>query len=239
MKKKILGVLGGMGPAAGARLISLITEFTAAEREQDHMEIMLHSLPSIPDRTDFILGKSELSPLPQMQAAVRALTASGAEIIAVPCNTAEFFHAELQPYCPVQILRTAYESARFAAAKGTKKLGILATEGTVRAEIYQKHLSSLGIDFFAPEQAMQEKINTVIYSRIKKSLPSEKGVLKEAEAYFRKNGCDAAVLGCTELSLLPNLRGNAFFIDSLSVLASVCVKKCGYPQSEKCKLFYT
>jgi aspartate racemase len=58
MKKKILGVLGGMGPAAGARLISLITEFTAAEREQEHMEIILHSLPSIPDRTDFILGKS-------------------------------------------------------------------------------------------------------------------------------------------------------------------------------------
>ena len=58
MKKKILGVLGGMGPSASARFLALITEFTKAECEQEHIEILLHSLPTIPDRTDFILGSS-------------------------------------------------------------------------------------------------------------------------------------------------------------------------------------
>ncbi len=239
MKKKILGVLGGMGPAASARFLALVTEFTEAEHEQDHMEILLHSLPSIPDRTDFILGKSRLSPLPKMKDTVCSLTLSGAEIIAVPCNTAEYFHRELQAICPVPILRTAYESARFAAARGIKKLGIMATEGTVHSEIYQKHLTSLGVDFFVPEQSVQEKINELIYHRIKKSLTPKACTLEDAEAYFRQNGCDAAVLGCTELSLLPLMGENEFFIDSLSVLAAVSVHKCGYTLSNKGMLFYT
>jgi aspartate racemase len=236
MKKKILGVLGGMGPAAGARLISLITEFTAAEQEQEHIEIMLHSLPSIPDRTDFILGKSPRSPLPKMKSAILALFEAGAEIIAVPCNTAEYFHSELQAQCPVPILRTAYESAKFAASRRVKKLGIIATEGTVYSEIYQNHLRLLGVDFCIPEKTMQSEITSLIYSGIKKSLPVETDILQSFENELRKKGCDAAVLGCTELSLLP-LKDKGFFIDSLSVLAAVCVNACGYTLNDKGRIF--
>ena len=238
MEKKILGVLGGMGPAASARFLALITEFTDAKREQEHMDILLHSIPSIPDRTDFILGISTCSPLPKMKKAVCELTSAGAQIIAIPCNTAEYFHSELQSSCPVPILRTAYESAAFAAKKGLKRLGIMATEGTVCSGIYQNHLGCFGIDAFIPERGMQAKINDLIYKRIKKSLAPDECIAEKAEAYFRKNGCDAAVLGCTELSLLPGVEENRFFIDSLSVLAAVCVRKCGYPLSTKGR-FYT
>ncbi len=239
MKKKVLGVLGGMGPAASARFLALITEFTAAERDCEHIEILFHSLPSIPDRTDFILGKSKHSPLPKMKSAIRALFEAGAEIIAVPCNTAEYFHSELQASCPVPILRIAYESAEFAASRGIKKLGIIATEGTVYAGIYQNYLNSLEMDFIVPEKNVQSKITALIYSRIKKSLPPEADILKSFKDEFEQKGCDAAVLGCTELSLLPRTEENEFFIDSLSVLAAACVRACGYRLSEKGKLFYT
>jgi len=233
MKKKILGVLGGMGPSASARFLALITEFTKAECEQEHIEILLHSLPTIPDRTDFILGKSANSPLPYMQTSIRKLTGAGAEIIAVPCNTAEYFHSEMQASCPVRVMRTAYESARFAAARGVKRLGILATEGTLLAGIYQNHLASLGVGFALPSQATQKEITRLIYSHIKKSIPPEQGSLVRAESELREKGCDAAVLGCTELSLIPFDSKSGFFIDSLSVLAAACVKACGYPLSEK------
>ena len=155
-----MGVLGGMGPAASARFYALLTEFTKAERDSEHMEILIHSLPTIPDRTDFILSKSRLSPLPSISRAILSLASHGAEIIAVPCNTAEFFYEELAAKTPVPILRTAYTACRFAAARGVKKLGILATEGTVRAEIYAKYLTSLGIDFALPSEKSQKSINS-------------------------------------------------------------------------------
>ena len=167
MQKKILGVLGGMGPAASARFSRLLTEFTLAENDGGHMETLLHSLPQIPDRTDFILGRSLISPLPAMSTAVLRLAEAGVGLIAVPCNTAEFFHSGLQALCPVPILRTAYESAHFAAVRGVKKLGIIATEGTVKAGIYEKHLTALGVGFDLPSVEMQAEISSLIYWRIK------------------------------------------------------------------------
>ena len=233
MQKKILGVLGGMGPAASARFYSMLTEFTLAEDDGAHMEILLHSLPQIPDRTDFILGKSALSPMPAMRTSVLRLAEAGAGLIAVPCNTAEFFHGGLQALCPVPILRTAYESARFAAMRRVKKLGIIATEGTVKAGIYEKHLTALGVGFALPSAEMQAEISSLIYGSIKKSLPCDESVLLRAARELKKEGCDAAVLGCTELSLVPIQSEHEFFIDSLAVLAARCVALCGYPLSEK------
>ena len=164
---KTLGILGGLGPAASVYFYQLITEHTKALRDQDHLDIVLFSKASIPDRTDFILGKSANSPLPYMQTSIRKLTGAGAEIIAVPCNTAEYFHSEMQASCPVRVMRTAYESARFAAARGVKRLGILATEGTLLAGIYQNHLASLGVGFALPSQATQKEITRLISDTMK------------------------------------------------------------------------
>lgn len=239
MHKKILGVLGGMGPAASARFCEAVTEFTFAEREQEHMELLLLSTPQIPDRTEYILGRSQHSPLPAMQKAALRLAAAGAEIIAVPCNTAEYFYAELSAVCPVPILRTAAESARFAAMRGVRKLGIMATEGAIKAGIYQKALAEHGVAYALPCERTQRQISELIYAQIKKGMPCKSGVLEGAARELRAKGCDAAVLGCTELSLAMADDKNEFFIDSLSVLAARAVSLCGYPLSEKGKTFGT
>lgn len=237
MSKKTLGVLGGMGPAASARFYSLLTEFTKATCDSEHMEILLHSFPQIPDRTAFILGKCTQSPLPEMSAAIAGIISCGADIIAIPCNTAEYFHAELQAVCPVPILRTAYLSARFACLRGVKKLGILATDGTVSAGIYQEHLKKLGVGFALPCEKTQSKISELIYAYVKGSITTDNRELLRAAIELREKGCDAAVLGCTELSLIPRGTEEKFFIDSLSVLAAACVSLCGYPLSAKGKLY--
>ena len=92
---KTLGILGGLGPAASVYFYQLITEHTKAARDQDHLDIVLVSKASIPDRTEFILGKSPDSPLPSMAEGVRSLAQAGAELIAVPCNTAHYFYDEI------------------------------------------------------------------------------------------------------------------------------------------------
>lgn len=230
MAKKVLGILGGMGPAASARFYTLLTQFTKAASDSEHMKILLTSATDIPDRTAFILGKSGDNPLPKMQKAAKELAEAGAELIAVPCNTAEYFHADLQKLCPVPVLRTVHESCKHAARLGVRKLGIMATEGTVHAQIYQKALAEFGIDFALPSERGQATLNGIIYGALKKSLPPDKNGFRAVAEDLALRGCDAIVLGCTELSLIPldETDKKYHFIDSLEVLAKKSIVLCGY-----------
>ncbi len=230
MNKKVLGILGGMGPAASAHFYTMLTKFTKASCDGEHMKLLLLSATDIPDRTAFILGKSRANPLPRMKEAAACLAAAGAELIAVPCNTAEYFHADLQKACPVPILRTAHESAAFAAEQGVRKLGIMATEGTVRARIYHRALAEFGIIPVTPGARGQEKLNAIIYESVKKSLPPDKAAFRDVAEELYARGCDTIVLGCTELSLvtLDETDKKYAFIDSLAVLAKKSIALCGY-----------
>ena len=89
MKK--LGIIGGLGPMATAYFLQLLTRMSDAASDQEHMEILLHSKPQIPDRTRFILGQSPENPLPRMIEIGIGLKEQGAELIAIPCVTAHYF----------------------------------------------------------------------------------------------------------------------------------------------------
>jgi aspartate racemase len=235
MEKKILGVLGGMGPAASARFYTMLTDFTFAGSDGEHMRILIRSYPDIPDRTEFILGKSKESPLREMWRGELELAASGAQVIALPCNTAEYFYNDLQSLCPVPIISAVKASAEAAAARKIKRLGIMATEGSVKARVYQNTLESLGIDWVIPNANEQQVITDIIYGRVKRNLPVDKNLICRIADGLLSRGCDAIVLGCTELSLIP--MDDCFqkynFIDSLAALAEKCVLTCGYSLSPK------
>ncbi|MBQ7290327.1 MAG: amino acid racemase [Clostridia bacterium] len=235
MDKKTLGILGGMGPAASAHFYTLLTQLTKAEHDFEHMKIILCSAPNIPDRTEYILRNSADNPLHEMEQAAKTLVRAGAELIAVPCNTAEYFHTDLQKLCPVPILRTVHETCAYAAASGVQKLGIMATNGTVKAEIYQKELLAFGIDFAVPSEHGQNLLHNIIYNGIKKARCFEKAVFFAVADELRSQGCDAIALGCTELSLIsPNEKARDYnFIDSLEVLAKRSIQLCGYELREK------
>ena len=89
MKKA--GIIGGLGPKAMVYFLQLITEMTDAKTDQEHMELLIHSMPQTPDRTKFILGKSSENPLPFMMESGKELVSRGAEFIAIPCITAHYF----------------------------------------------------------------------------------------------------------------------------------------------------
>jgi aspartate racemase len=230
MKKKILGILGGMGPAASARFYSLITNFTKAESDGEHIKILISSATDIPDRSDYILGNSTKSPLPKIIQNIEFLEHSGAEVIALPCNTAEYFRETVEMHCRAPILHTVHEACVFAAKTNVKKLGIMATNGTVKAEIYQKELRLLGIDFVLPSAYWQETLHNIIYNGIKRSEKFEISDFFDVANELMFHGCDAIALGCTELSLIPETKkyGKYNFIDSLEILAKSAIKLCGY-----------
>ncbi len=226
---KTLGILGGLGPAASVYFYQMITEHTFALRDQDHLDIVLISGAGIPDRSDFILGKSGQSPLPLMKEDVLKLARAGADLIAIPCNTAHYFFDELEKISPVPVLNIVKETVKLAKEAGIHKLGILATTGTVVAGSYQRACSDIGIDYLLPFDESQEVLMNIIYQSIKTANTPDTDKFLEIVTELYAGGCDAVVLGCTELSLIPQTAAfeSYRFIDSLLVLARKSILECG------------
>lgn len=227
--KKTLGILGGLGPMASVYFYELITRHTLALRDQDHLDVIVLSGASTPDRTSFITGKSDKSPLDAMIKGVRTLYNAGAEIIAVPCNTAHYFFDELSKAVPVNVLNIVRETTEHAKRKGACRLGVLATDGTLMSGSYKHECERLGMEYVSPADDDQKVLMDIIYKSIKQSSPPDIEAFNAIVEHLFKNGCDHIILGCTELSLIPQKRvyGYEKMIDSLSVLAKNAITLCG------------
>ena len=225
--RKTVGILGGMGPLASAHFLSLVVSHTLAERDSDHIDTVMTSRASTPDRTAHLLGKSPKNPLDTMKIDVDTLIFGGADMIAVPCNTAMAYYEELSLYSAAPILNIVSLTVGAARAAGIKKLSLLATEGTVTSKIYQKECERSGILCAVPDEPTQSVINDIIYQKIKA------GAYKVNEIYPIIDGflldSDAVVFGCTELSLidLSGFDKKDYIIDSSRVLAMNAIKECG------------
>jgi aspartate racemase len=139
-----LGVLGGMGPAATADFLLRLARLTRAERDQDHVPTIVYSDPRTPDRSDAILGRGP-DPLPAMLRGIEFLERAGCALIAIPCNTAHHWYDDLARRSSVPILHIADAAARQLRSLPTsRKVGILATDGTLRSGIYQARLDAAG-----------------------------------------------------------------------------------------------
>lgn len=226
---KTLGILGGLGPMSSVYFYEMLTEHTKASRDQDHLNILLSSRADTPDRTDFILGKSEQNPLCVMRAEVAKLIGAGADVIAIPCNTAHYFYEGLSIVSSVPILSIIKQTALFCRRAGIERAGILATEGTVASRAYADVFNLAGIECVYPCDEDQSKITEIIYSQIKKGIePDVKEFLRISDKLTDK-GCDRLILGCTELSLLKRSGelDARVFVDSLEVLAYSAIRACG------------
>ncbi len=229
---KLLGILGGLGPMSSAYLYKMITEHTKAERDQDHIDIILNSRAATPDRTDFILGRSENSPLPFMVEDAKRLETFGADAIIIACNTAHYFIDEVRRAVSVPVPSIIYETADFLKKSGFKKAGILATTGTISSGSYQDKCRSLGLDYAVPSAESQEKLMGLIYSCVKCGKPADRADFLKIADEFASNGCDSLILGCTELSVLADelsLYGDPgipYLADSLEVLACFSIAFC-------------
>lgn len=228
MKQPILGILGGLGPMSSVFFYEMLTEHTRASCDQDHLNLLLSSRADTPDRTAFITGASDVSPEPAMVAEARRLVAAGAELLAIPCNTAHCFYDSICRAVPVPVVNIIEETVRFCSFLGIKRVGVLATEGTARSGAYEAVCEKLGITCIPCAEKEQEVISAIIYQQIKQGKePDLEAFLAVADAMTAR-GAEALILGCTELSLLKkhHLR-DARLIDSMEVLARSVLALCG------------
>jgi aspartate racemase len=223
-----LGILGGLGPMSSVYFYELLTAHTRAACDQEHLNLLISSRADTPDRTAFILGQSTADPLPVMAEEAVRLARAGADLLAIPCNTAHAFYAGVQAVVSIPILNIIEQNAAFCRFLGVSCVGILATEGTIAAGAYQEALTALGIEYLIPDTVGQATVSHIIYDEIKRGrTPDVKAFLEVADKLFLR-GCDRVILGCTELSLLKrNHLSDPRFIDSMEVLALSAIRRCG------------
>lgn len=231
MKK--LGVLGGLGPMATAYFLQLVVEMTFAAADQEHIEVLLHSKPRIPDRTRYILGIDAANPVPEMVDVGKGLVSQGAELIAIPCITAHYFQQELEKEIGVPILNAVEETALYLKKEGVTKAGILATDGTVESRLFQEEFARHGIECIIPGEAGQKKVMHIIYENVKAGKPVEFSLFESVAGELSSSGAQVILLGCTELSLIKrDYPLKAGFLDVMEVLAQKAVLACGRLKKE-------
>lgn len=225
---ELIGILGGLGPMSSAYLYELITSRTAASSDQEHIDMIISSHASTPDRTAFITGKSGESPLPTMISDARRLEAYGADAIVIACNTAHYFIEEVRASVNVPVPSIIHETASLVRACGVKCAGIMATCGTVLAGSYQRELERMGIEWRLPSEAAQNALSELIYSSVKAGGAVDKDKFYSVAADLEAQGAEAHILGCTELSVINrSLPHEARFIDSTEALAYYTIRLCG------------
>ncbi len=227
-KKPLLGILGGIGPLSSAYLYELITSHTPAERDQDHIDIVLCSRASTPDRTAFIVGKSGEDPAEILADDARKLVAFGATYLAIACNTAHYFYDKIRSSVDVPVLNIMRETVESVFSMGIRRVGLMATEGTVKVGVYKKMCEAYGIECLSPGEKGQQKVTDIIYNSVKRGKKPEMRHFFSVADELNAMGCEKVILGCTELSLVKKeFALDEYYLDALEVLACRAIEKAG------------
>ncbi len=228
-KRKILGVLGGLGPMSSVYFYELVTENTKASKDQEHLDIVISSRATTPDRTDYILGLSQDNPLVAMEEEAKKLVEYGATTLALTCNTAHYFYENLQAAISVPLLNIGELAVKHIKNLGIKKAGLLATSGTVNCGIYQTACGDKGIECLVPSEDNQRLVMDIIYSQVKSGIKVDMDEFKSVAAELANRGAEVIILGCTELSLIKrNENLDDRFVDPLEILAKASILACGH-----------
>lgn len=231
--KKTVGIIGGMGPGATALLFQKIIDYTDAKVDAEHIHIVIDNCPQIPDRTSAIL-KGEDTPVKYICECGRKLEKYGAQLLAIPCNTSHYFYSYIQSQLRIPVVNMPEETARECRNLGFQKVGVLATTGTRRTEIYDHALEKFDICAIYPDDEGQELLMSIIYDYVKAGKKADSSMFQRQIEEMVSEGVQAFILGCTELPMVFQDGDLGIkFIDSLEVLAKRTVEMAGYPLKQR------
>ena len=228
MPEKVIGVLGGMGPAATVDIFQKILMANPCNTDQEQLRIIIDCNSKIPDRTQYILHKGP-DPLPYLRDSAEKLERFGADMIVIPCNAAHFFHANIQDYVNIPVMNIMQATFDYVTGKYpyVEKIGLLAATSTIKVGLYQKIFEENGINIITPDQKYQENVMSVIFDHVKKGNTGEEArkMICDAGKYLVSKGAQAVIAGCTEIPLvLEDGDLHVPVIDATDALAQMAVK---------------
>ncbi|WP_263864077.1 aspartate/glutamate racemase family protein [Paenibacillus lycopersici] len=211
-----------MGPKATTVFIDQIIENTPADRDQDHIDMVILNHASLPDRTHVILENSGELFLREIEKDIRLLEYAEVANIVMPCNTGHYYINEMQAMTTIPIIDMIEETMReIADTFGSGiKVGILATNGTLRSGIYSESARRYGMIPQEPDMDVQRQVMNIIYGDIKRGIASDpaklEGIIREM---VEKDGCSCVIIACTELSIIKlSEETRKVSIDAMDVL---------------------
>lgn len=232
MDRSLVGVIGGVGPLATAYFLDKVIRLTEAERDQEHVDMVVLNHASIPDRTAFVLGWSQDDPGLVMAEDARKLENLGVGFIVIPCNTAHHFTDQVAGAVTTPVVSIIEETVNAVLTRvpDAERIGVLATEGTVAAKVYQRVIEAHGRETVLPSGEAQNRIMRIIYDQVKAGNAVDTEGFLGVIADMRASGADAVILGCTELSIVHEDMelNDPRVVDSLDVLARVTIEKAGH-----------
>ncbi len=223
-----IGILGGMGPLATADLFQKIIQKTEAKSDQEHIHILIDCNTNIPDRTEAILHGGK-DPLPEMVRSAVTLENMGADVLCMSCNTAHYYYDAITPYLHIPFLHMPEETAKKTKAEGFGRVGLLATDGTCEAGVYDRAFQKIGIELIKPDIEGQKAVMDIIYKGIKagnKAFPPD--AFLRCLNSMKARGAEAFILGCTELPLAKDIYHiGEITLDPTSILAEAAIAFAG------------
>ena len=226
--KKTIGIIGGMGPLATCDLFKKIINETYATSDQEHIRVVIDNNTEIPDRTMAILHGG-MSPVKEMVKSAVLLSGMGASLLIMPCNTAHFFYDEIVKFIDIPLLHMIKETSYEVINKGIKKVALLATDGTVKSNVYKKVFDEKNIEMLLPNDEEQKNVMDIIYKGVKAgNMSFDINPFLNVIDRLLNSGAETLILGCTELPVAFDIfKIDRPHIDPTLVLARAAIKKVG------------
>lgn len=219
-RPRILGVLGGMGPAATTDFLFKLQTATPAGGDADHIRILMDLNPRVPDR--MAEPEAATAELGRMAERLRAM---GAEILAMPCNTAHATADGIRA-TGLPFIDMIAETSKQAMAAGAGSVGVLATPGG--EALYRAALGASGVEVILPQGGDRERLVALIKGvKAGQTDRSARAAMAGIAQGLMARGAVSVIAGCTEVPLLLSaVDVGVPLIDSSQALAEACVSLC-------------
>ena len=228
----MIGILGGMGTQAGLDFCSKLAKLYRGKLDQQYPMFILYNKSNTPKRPENL--KKYYNVLDELVKGCKMLSKNKCKFIVMPCNTAHYWHQDIQKKIKIPLLSMPKEVFNYTIqnCKKNTKIGILCTEATLKTKVYHQYFDKK-YEFISPTKNLQK-------SSVNKSIKYVKmGKVKEAEKVLRpavnqliKKKCKKIILGCTELPIalfayksFKKAKESKLFIDPNLLLAQICMKK--------------
>ncbi len=225
--KKIIGILGGMGPESTAifyqAIIKQCQKQYGAKYDEDYPEIFIYNLP-IPNIVDGLKKPEET--LKMLVEGANKIDSIGVDFMVMPCNTAHYFYPGMAKSISMPFICIFLATAKKIKSEGYRKVGFLATETTIEYKSFDKDFEKNGIELILPDERDQKKLTKIIFNILAgKKLQTDKQQLKQIIKNLKRKGAEAIVLACTDIPILLKQKDTDIKIfDTVEILAESTVK---------------
>ena len=228
----MIGILGGMGTQAGLDFCNKLAMLNRGKIDQKYPLFILYNKSNIPGRPENLHKYNKV--LKSLNTGCLLLQKNNCKFIVIPCNTAHYWYDDLQKKIKIPIISMPKEVYLHAKknCKKNSKIGILATEGTLKTRVYNKFFDK-NFALINPKKSLQIKsVNKAIKYVKKGKVKDAEKAIKPAINYLIKMKCKKIILGCTELPIaifafksFKNIKQSKIFLDPNLILAKASMKK--------------